>query len=523
MKINLNKLLRKAFCFAQLFDALICILLLGTILASIFSASTIFPDMLIDAKYYFTWEMGIITCITIALRIIFIGKALPLFTYCNFFEFSVVLACSSQALLFLAQKIGITLPYYEYGAGSFDNVAGLASCLAISLPIGWNLTSKSNKIKVTLLWLSKVICGIAIILSQSRTGIICIALFVILWITPKNKWKWVWGTIPLLVIAALLYKSDSSKGRWFILQRSLEMIRQHPLFGYGKGGFEAHYMDMQATYFMKHPYSEYWMLADNIKHPLNEWIAATVDFGCIGLVAILLFFAFTIRYASKQSSPSSSLGLMILIGIGIFSCFSYPFQYPFTWVMLIYSLCCIYSSPLRLYKKFIAYPAFICGIGIGYAIGTECKDNIKLEKMQEKSSCGLSKKILPQYKELYPRLRQDPRFLFYYASDLYLADHTQEALAKAKECKALLAYYELSLLIGDIFKSLGQKDSSLHYYRYAHFMCPVRLTPLYEMYHVYQEYGDTIASKRLRYKILHQPLKVKSEETDRMLQEIKND
>lgn len=84
MKINLNHPLRKGLCFAQLFDCLICTLLLGTILAAIFSVSAIFPDKLIDAKYFFTWGMSIITCITIALRIVCTKKRLPLQTYYKF-------------------------------------------------------------------------------------------------------------------------------------------------------------------------------------------------------------------------------------------------------------------------------------------------------------------------------------------------------------------------------------------------------------------------------------------------------
>lgn len=523
MKISSNHPLRKGLCFAQLFDCLICTLLLGTILAAIFSVSAIFPDKLIDAKYFFTWGMRIITCITISLRIVCTKKRLPLQTYYKFIEFSIVLACTFQALFFLVQTTGIILPYCEYGVGSFENTAGLASCLSISLPISWNLTNKNSKIKTILLYISKAICIIAIVYSQSRTGIICIIVFTFLRIVPKDKWKWLGVIIPLLFFTILFYKSDSSKGRWFILQRSIEMIWLHPWFGYGKGGFEAHYMDIQATYFMRHPFSEYGMLADNIKHPLNEWIAATIDFGLIGLFVIVSFFASTIRYANKHPSKYSSQGLMILIGIGIFSCFSYPFQYPFTWLMLIFSLCCIYNISFGRFKKPLAYLVIFGGFGMGYLIGTDCKDNIKLEKMQEKSNCGLSKRILPQYKSLYHRQRHDCRFLFYYAYDLYLAEQTQEALKKAKECHTLLADYELNLLTGDIFKSLGQKDSSLHYYRHAHYMCPSRLTPLYEMYRVCKEYKDTMAYTKLRYAILHKPIKVKSKETERIIQEIKNE
>lgn len=189
MKINLNHSLRKGLCFAQLFDSLICTLLLGTILAAIFSVSAKFPDKLIDAKYFFTWGMSIITCITIALRIVCTKNRLPLQTYYKFIEFSIVLACTFQALFFLVQATGIILPYCEYGVGSFENTAGLASCLSISLPICWNLTNKNSKIKTILLYISKTICIIAIIYSQSRTGIICIIVFTFLRIVPKDKWK----------------------------------------------------------------------------------------------------------------------------------------------------------------------------------------------------------------------------------------------------------------------------------------------------------------------------------------------
>ena len=176
MKINLNNPLRNVLCFTQLFDYLICALLLGTILAALFSVSTKFPDILIDAKYYFTWGMSIITCIAIALRIVSLREEIPLQTYCRFLEYGIIIACSCQAIFFFMQIAGIILPYCEYGAGSFENVAGFASCLAISLPIGWNPANKNSKCKNILLYFSKAICIIAIIYSQSRTGVICVVV-----------------------------------------------------------------------------------------------------------------------------------------------------------------------------------------------------------------------------------------------------------------------------------------------------------------------------------------------------------
>jgi len=41
--------------------------------------------------------------------------------------------------------------------------------------------------------------------------------------------------------------------------------------------FQARYMDYQADYFKKHPTTQYAQLADNVKHPFNEFLNITVD------------------------------------------------------------------------------------------------------------------------------------------------------------------------------------------------------------------------------------------------------
>ena len=501
-------------------DNLVYLLITGTIIASIFSVSSLFPDILIDAKHYFTWILGLLTGMALSIRLC-CKKAIQKDTFVRNLEVIILITCTFQALLFMLQRLGIHL-HYDCNAGSFDNIAGFASCLSISLPIGWRLL-KCNKVAVEIIvYIAKAICIIAIVWSQSRTGMICVVFFLLLITIPRNKRKWLCSILPIIIVT-LFYKSDSSKGRWFILQRSMDMIKQHPWLGWGKDGFETHYMDIQATYFMTHSNSQYEMLADNIRHPLNEWIAATIDFGFIGLFFIFIFFSITMLFAIKHSSKFTSLGLMILAVIGIFSCFSYPFQYPFTWLMLTFSLGCIYNKILHHPMMMpIAIISLCCCIYKGYKVSIESRDNMKLKEIIDKSNYGLSERMLPKYAELYPRMKHDCRFLFYYSSDLYLAEKPKLALAQAKACREALADYELTLLIGDIYKALGNKDSTLYYYNYAHNMCPSRFTPLYEIYHVYKKYGDTLACQSLQKIILKKPIKIKSKEIERIIEEVRH-
>ena len=136
----------------------------------------------------------------------------------------ILMACTAQAIFFLLQKTNVLPLYSINGAGSFDNIAGFASCLVLGLPIGENLLRNGTSLQKWIVITSKVVCIIAIVWAHSRAGILCVIFWLFLLYCPRNKQKRLFMLFPLLIIGLLFYKSDSSKGRWFILQRSYEMI-----------------------------------------------------------------------------------------------------------------------------------------------------------------------------------------------------------------------------------------------------------------------------------------------------------
>ena len=88
----------------------------------------------------------------------------------------------------------------------------------------------------------------------------------------------------LIAIGAfILYsqKKDYANGRLLIWNVSVEMIKDKPLFGLGHDTFQAKYMNYQAEYFRNNPNSRYKLLADNVKHPFNEFIKVAVEFGIV--------------------------------------------------------------------------------------------------------------------------------------------------------------------------------------------------------------------------------------------------
>ncbi|WP_026327264.1 O-antigen ligase family protein [Proteiniphilum acetatigenes] len=93
----------------------------------------------------------------------------------------------------------------------------------------------------------------------------------------------------LLLLAGLFFiKKDSASGRLLIWQCSAQLVSRKPVFGYGGNGFTTNYMDEQASYFTKHPDSKYAMLADNVRHPFNEFLKWTINYGMAGLSLTLL-------------------------------------------------------------------------------------------------------------------------------------------------------------------------------------------------------------------------------------------
>lgn len=111
------------------------------------------------------------------------------------------------------------------------------------------------------------------------------------------------------------------------------MIKHEPFTGYGVGGFSAHYMDYQAQYFKEHPDSQFAILADNIKSPFNEYLSVGVQFGILTWVLLIAAGIFLILCHRKHPTKVGYVSLLSLLSIAVFSFFSYPFTYPFIWII----------------------------------------------------------------------------------------------------------------------------------------------------------------------------------------------
>ena len=187
-------------------------------------------------------------------------------------------------------------------AGTLDNPAELSLHLCVVLPMtGWLLVHSEGWKWRLAYGAAAVLSAVVLWLTHSRTGLICLALYGIigLWLVVRryiHQKLLRWGIYGVAVAAMLAgtsahvasRKTDSTSGRAFILSRSWELVKEHPIIGHGHRGFEREYMLRQADFFRENPDSEYAVLADEIRHPLNEFLYVWVNYGVVAPVALLL-------------------------------------------------------------------------------------------------------------------------------------------------------------------------------------------------------------------------------------------
>lgn len=416
--------------------------------------------------------------------------------------------------------------------GSFDNPAGFASCLCIGFPfVALCLkVAKGILLKVFLYLLASIII-LAVILSESRTGIMSIVVVVSIYywhyVPLKRRTKTIvlTGVFFLFLGGSYFLKKDSADGRLLIWKCSWEMIKDSPVYGHGINSFRTHYMDYQAHHFEQHPDSKYSMLADNVLCPFNEYLAVLVDFGFLGFFILLVFIFFLLFCYYKQPGDEKRAALLSLLSAGVFSLFSYPFTYPFVWVIVCFDIyillrrvgCWVFAP---IYKKSLCVILIIFCLGFLYRLYQRIEAEYRWNDIAYLHATDES---LDVYKSLMPVLGSNPYFLYNYAVALLDVGSLDNSLDKALQCRTYWADYELELLLGNIYERQRKYEMAEMYYKNASFMCPCRFIPLYQLFKLYQKTNDKEKFQVVSKLIIEKHVKVPSSLVRRMKYKVKQE
>jgi O-antigen ligase len=308
-------------------------------------------------------------------------------------------------------------------------------------------------------------------------------------------------------------KRDSADGRLLIWQTAWNMIKDKPLAGHGYGSFNAKYMLYQAEYFETHPDSRYSALADNVLHPFNEYLLVLSEHGVIGFGVPALLVLFTVCAYRRKPGRTKFIAMLSLLSLAVFSCFSYPFKYPFSWIMLFLNITLIcpateISSRTKVYTAKVLTFVFAAGLLFAGIILT--KAETKWNTIAHQSLAGKTLQVLPEYDKLYAYLGRNGLFLYNHAAELHEVKEYEKSLSVFGLC---LKYYndmDVQMLLADNYRELGRYDEAEKHFRLASSMCPNRFMPLYQLVLLYRETNRNEEALKLAQQILEKEIKIPS-------------
>ncbi|MDR1122169.1 MAG: O-antigen ligase family protein [Dysgonamonadaceae bacterium] len=429
-----------------------------------------------------------------------------------------ILACYGvldyPGLLLSAKHIRLT--------GGFDNPAGFTAALVCVLPCTFYFSRDTSCAVKYIAILIAVLLFSVIALSQARAAIIAgLAVIVCYLLCGKYsgiKWK-NWVKILLVFIIAIsmtgLYflKKDSADGRIPIWSSTWDMIRNKPLTGHGHGEFNAKYMLYQAEYFETHPDSKYSDLADNVLHPFNEYLLVWAEHGIIGMGCIALLCFLLIRCYFREPSHIKFIALLSMLSLAVLSCFSYPFKYPFTWVIAFLNIALICPPGKVLSHRTVNATRtglVLVAITLLLAVVPLMKAEIRWNTVAKQSLMGRTKEVLSEYDKLYKYLGRNGLFLYNHAAELHEVKDYERSLSVFERCVRYYNDMDVQMLLADNYKELGRNDEAEKHYKLAAGMCPGKFVPLYELTKFYETAGRHEDALTIARQIINKKIKIPS-------------
>jgi len=452
-----------------------------------------------------------------------IGEKLLNTCYAIFLMLAAVLAV--WGIVQFVQAVIHHEPLHTAVTGGFDNPAGFALALALSLPVGIHLLRSPEHFK----WQRLSICValttivLALLLSASRTGCLsalCMGIYTYA-VYGKKRRQWIVLSMMLVLLSlGLLYffKQDSADGRSYIALCTWQQIADSPWWGHGRYGFSAEYMAYQTEYLSAHPNSRFAWLADNVHHPFNEWLYLWVRYGIVGLLLCVGILLSIIRpmvcLLSRRKVTRYYLPTAFLVALFPFTLFSYPMHYPLAWVVLIMAIAMLaqYTKSVACLRAKWLLPT-ISLLGACSALPLcyrTIRDEVVWYDVATRSLSGQTRYVMPRYDELYTRLRYSPHFLYNYAAELnYIGEyhHSQQIL---DECMRRMDDYDTHLLAASNHERMGNYGLAEQHLRKASAMCPVRFVPLYQLANLYGKMGRYDDQRRVAQQIVDKEVKVPS-------------
>jgi hypothetical protein len=404
--------------------------------------------------------------------------------------------------------------------GFYDTNVGLSISLSISSVIVFselvqNKSVSANVLRILLL----VILMTIMIFTKSRVSIIgtCIGCLVFC----NNRYKIYLVLFSVLIISSICLtttKINSTKGRYFIYKTAISMMDTPNAIIKGRGinGFRETYMTYQAEN-LENAADDQKQLADNILYPLNEYLRYAINYGIARCALVILIFLY-IMSKSKFTDRSRSL----FVTIFPFTLFSYPFNYPITWIILSFIVADLQlksCSERGKTSKFIRMSLIVSSIFLLITSFTQVKYQLKWRNATNLDILGKHEEAEQEFIYLSKTGFMPSEFYYNYATHLMTANECNNAHKMLNKCAII--DYNTQLLRAQIYAKQEEYDKAISSYMYAHKMCPNRFIPLFEIYKISDETNRKFLKLEMRDRILSKKIKINSTKINYIINYVK--
>lgn len=324
-------------------------------------------------------------------------------------------------------------------------------------------------------------------------------------------------------------KPLSAHGRILIWKVSWQMIKDKPISGFGKGGFEANYLYYQAAYLEEKASDIDNFVAGNTHIAFNEVIRFSVEHGIIGFLAYTTFILLTFLLPMRND-VISNVSKSVIFNITIWGMFSYPDR-----IFVIITLFTIayaillnrnsYQLKINLVQKkslfkTIQFSLFVIAIPMimyivnCYNLYSEFytyKNSLKIEEIANDIKYTYFKEKMPN----------DIGMLTLHAHILYKRKEEDKLIKAINIVESIYPTPSLFIQKGDLFQRTQNITEAEKAYKLAAAMIPTRQKARYKLALLYHSLGRESEAVYLAKALLSEKVKNYGFETYEMHQNLK--
>jgi len=340
--------------------------------------------------------------------------------------------------------------------------------------------------------------------------------------------------IIFLVIIAGIYqiKPESAFGRLLLWKVSLNMIEENPLVGVGFNKFDVAYNNYQADYFAKGNGSNTEkLLADNVRHAHNEYLQLGAEIGLIGLLIFLgiIFSAFKFSVINNDLITVKQLTERVIINISakagfiallIFALFSFPLHILPNLINFVFLLAVTSKTNGPVIVKEFTLNNLVIKLSAIFVIAITSFFAVKYLHIYETyfkwndafiaAKSGYFDIAEKEYENLFPELKYNGEFLFFYGASLSAVGNYNKAIKFLEPSKKKFSDPNLYITLGQTYGRLNDFNKAESNLLQASNITPYKLFPKYLLAKLYHNSNMTEKAISMANEIINLETKIKS-------------